>query len=252
MEILFLIILGIVQGICEFLPVSSSGHLVLLSKLFNIEDSLFISIILHFATFLAIMVVFRKEVKWLVLHPFGDEAMKIYLATIPTAVIVIVLMPFVGPSFEGKFLGVSFLISAVLLFIVEKCKKNISGKPLNSRQALIMGIAQGLAIFPGVSRSGCTISAGLLSGGNKEECARFSFLISIPIIIASTCLEIGKLLFGNNQIRINIPGTLIAFLFAFVFGIVSIKLMLRITNKANFKWFSFYLILIAILSFIVL
>ena len=245
-----LIFLGILQGVSEFLPISSSGHLVLFSHIFKIDDSLFISIILHFATLLAIVFVFHKEIKDIILHPFCDEAMKIYLATIPTCLIVLVLMPLIGPSFEGKFLGVSFLISALLLFSVESFPKKNS--QFNTKQAIIMGISQGFAIFPGISRSGTTISAGLLAGGDKEQCTKFSFLMSIPIIIMSTVLEVGKVVFGHGEISVNIIGTILSFIFAFVFGIISIKFMLKITKKSNLKWFSIYLILIAILSFIVL
>lgn len=251
MEVIFLLILGIVQGLCEFLPVSSSGHLVLLSKIFKIEDSLFVSIILHVATLLAIVVVFWKDIKNLIRHPFSKEAMNIYIATIPTCIIVMVLMPLINESFEGNFLFVSFLVSAGLLFFVERYSKRKKSGDFSYKNALAMGIAQGLAVFPGVSRSGTTISAGLLSGGDKKECAKFSFLMSIPIIILSMILEIVKIFIKGESVKVNVLGLSLSFIFAFIIGILSIKIMLKLTERTKFKWFSLYLIAIAVLTLIV-
>lgn len=254
-DILYLAVLGLVQGLCEFLPISSSGHLVLLSNLFNIEDSLFVSIILHVATLLAVVIVLRKEVWQIIRHPFSNEAMNIYIATIPTAIIVLILMPIVNLSFGGGFLAISFLISALLLLFSEHYykKKEVSfQKDFSYKNALIMGVAQGLAVFPGISRSGTTICAGLLSGAKKEDSAKFSFLMSIPIIILSLLMEIFKIIVQKEPISVNVIGLIISFAIAFVIGILSIKLMLKLTQKLSFKWFSLYLLAIAVLTLILI
>jgi undecaprenyl-diphosphatase len=252
MEFLFLIILGIIQGICEFLPISSSGHLVLFSKLFGVEETLFVSIFLHIATLLSIVVVFWKDVKYLICHPFSKQAINIYIATIPTCLIVLALMPVVNFSFGGKFLSVCFLITSGLLLFVQCCSKKKSFHAFNAKDALVMGIMQGLAVFPGISRSGATVSGGLISGAERKECAKFSFLMSVPVIILSMLLEIYKLIKGDEILSVNWSGLVASFIFAFFIGIISIKAMIKLTNKVNFKWFSLYLFLIAIVCAIVL
>ena len=253
---MILLLLGLVQGLCEFLPISSSGHLVLLSRIFGIEDSLFVSIILHIATLFAVVIVMRKEIFYLIRHPFSKEAMSIYISTIFTVIIALVLMPLITTSFEGNVLPITFLLSGILLIISQKCSKKMTndvdcGK-ITFKRAIIMGLAQGLAIFPGLSRSGTTISAGLLSGGDKEECAKFSFLISIPIILASMLLEIVKISISGQTISVDVVPLVGSFIIALVIGILTIKLMLKLTQKLNFKFFSIYLFVMAIISAIVI
>ena len=167
-----LIVLGFVQGLCEFLPVSSSGHLVLLSKLFGIQDSLFVSIILHVATLLAVVVVMRKEIFYLIRNPFSPYTISLALATISTCLVVIFLMPYITSAFEGVVLPVFFALSGVILLIVSKQKD--SHKKITYKRAVIIGLAQGLAIFPGLSRSGTTISVGFSSKSLPYLSASFS------------------------------------------------------------------------------
>ncbi len=248
MDILFLIILGAVQGLTEFLPVSSSGHLVLLSRWFGIENSLFVSILLHMATLLSILVVLRKEVWQVVKKPFGKQGMNIIVATIPTCIIVLILMPLINSSFEGTLLPVCFLISAMLLLKSQRVSFKKVQHELTFKDAILIGVAQGFATFPGVSRSGTTISAGLFAGVKKDEVAKFSFLMSIPIIILSMIMEIYKIVMLGETITVNIVGLILAFVVAFLIGVFSIKAMIKLTQKANFKWFSLYLCLIALIS----
>lgn len=247
-----LVVLGVVQGLCEFLPISSSGHLVLLSKWFGIEDSLFISIILHVATLLAVVVVMRKEIFYLLRHPFSKETMQLSISTIITCLIAIVLMPIISTSFEGEFLPWAFLVTSILLFVVELYSKKriIKQEKFSFKHAVVIGVAQGLAIFPGISRSGATISAGLLSGASREKSARFSFLVSIPLIIGSLIMEIIKIVVQGEKIVVNPWGLVVAFGLAFLIGVASIKFMLKVTAKTNFKWFSLYLLAMAIISLI--
>lgn len=251
MTIVALLVLGLVQGLCEFLPVSSSGHLVLLSKVFGIEDSLFVSIILHVATLLAVVVVMRKEIWFLIKHPFSNQTISLALATISTCLVAVVLMPFITSSFEGAFLPVFFFLSAVILYFIGKKKSNKSGE-VSYKRAIIIGLAQGFAIFPGLSRSGTTISAGLMSGAGREESSKFSFLVSLPIIVGSLLMEVYKISIGGQKISINIVGMILAFILAFAVGVASIKFMLKITNNVAFKWFSMYLIVLAIISAVIM
>ena len=250
MSVVALLVLGLVQGLCEFLPVSSSGHLVLLSRVFGVKDSLFVSIILHVATLFAVVVVMRKEIWHLIKHPLSKECVTLALATISTCVVAIILMPFITSSFDGSLLPVFFLLSAIILFVVGK--KNKSEESITYKRAIFIGLAQGLAIFPGLSRSGTTISAGLASGAGREESSKFSFLISVPIIIASLLMEVYKIIVEGVVISVEPIGMILAFLIAFIVGIISIKLMLKITKKSTFKYFSIYLLIIAIISAIII
>ena len=255
-----IIILGIVQGITEFLPVSSSGHLVLLSNIFGIQESLFVSIILHVATLLSIIVVLRKKVFYYFRHPFSQGSKKIILATIPTCLIVLLIMPLINQSFSGVFLPYCFMITAVLLAFTDlffakkeqrKVLNNLSDPDfpgINYKQAVFMGIMQGFAVFPGISRSGSTICGGMLAGGDKSSVAEFSFLMSIPVIILSLFKEIFDIVKGGEILNINILSLIIAFIFAFIIGVFAIKFMIRLTQKANFLWFSIYLFVIAMLT----
>ena len=248
----YLVILGLVQGLTEFLPVSSSGHLVLLSKWFGISDSLFVSILLHLATFFSILVVLRKEVFYLIRHPFSKDTIRLAIATIPTCILALVLMPLIDQSFEGIFLPFCFLISALLLMVTDLTTKRKSfplQSQLTNQNAFLMGIGQGLAIFPGISRSGTTICVGLLAGSPKDECAKFSFLMSLPIILLSMAMEIYKIVAKDYIISVNVAGVILSFVIAFLVGIFAIKVMLRLTQKASFRYFAFYLIVISVLAF---
>ncbi len=249
-----LIVLGLVQGLTEFLPVSSSGHLVLLSNIFGIEDSLFVSIVLHVATLLSVLVALRKEVWQIVRHPFSPLSKNLVISTIPTCLIVLLIYPFITQSFEGKVLPICFMITAILLlatdFFVKKRSQTIA-KPISLKQGLVMGIAQGFATFPGISRSGSTICAGLFAGGDKENVAKFSFLMSVPIIILSMALEIFNLVKSCQVPNVNVAGLIVAFAVAFLVGVFSIKAMIKITQKLRFKWFSLYLILLTLVSLFV-
>ncbi len=252
MEILALFFLGLVQGLTEFLPVSSSGHLVLFSKLFGIEESLFVSIILHCATLLSILLVFWKDVWQMLRHPFSKETTMLVTATIPTCVICLILMPIIKMSFSGMLLPVCFLVSAVLLLLSESASKKKPMKELSYKSAFLIGVAQGFAVFPGVSRSGTTISAGLFSGNKKEDVTKFSFLMSVPIILLSLLMEVFEIVMGKEVIKVSIVGLVLSFVTAFATGIFAIKLMLNLTKKSKLKYFAYYLVLISVLTLFIL
>lgn len=254
--IFFVIILAIVQGLTEFLPVSSSGHLVLLNKIFGIEnDFLLLSVILHFATLFSVLLVLRKEVKEIILHPFGELSKKLMLATIPTVLIVLCFKGFFDNSFNGQFLPFCFMLTAVLIVvseIISKKQENIGYKPISKFRAILMGISQGIAVLPGISRSGATICTGLITGSKREEVAHFSFLMSIPIILASLVLEIYEYVVAGQVLTLMWYEHLIGFIVAFVVGVLSVKFMLKLIEKHSLVWFAIYLVVISIVSFFVI
>lgn len=251
MTYLYAIILGIIQGLTEFLPVSSSGHLVLLNKFFGLSDSfVFVSVLLHLATFFAVVVCYYKDILDLLRHPFSKKTLKYVLATIPTVAIFFLLKAVIMQSFGGEYLPLSFMITAVLLTVSQMFNKTTTQKEISNTSAFVMGIGQGLAIFPGISRSGTTICTGLLCQENKEEVTKFSFIMSLPIILGSFLYE---LLFENVQIETSLlMPCFISFIFAFVVGILSIKFMTKLIKKAKLYYFSIYLIILSILTFFVL
>ena len=156
MKILYALILGIVQGLTEFLPISSSGHLMLFSSIFGIEEgSVFFSVLLHFASLIAVIIVFWKDVVELLKNPFGKEMQKILIATIPTVIIALVVEFVLDESFLMLFVGFGFLISSVVIFItsmLQRKKKSLSLE-ISKKQALVVGVVQGLAVFPGISNN---------------------------------------------------------------------------------------------------
>lgn len=248
---LALFLLGLIQGLTEFLPVSSSGHLVLFSKIMGVEESLFLSILLHVATLLSVVIVFYKDVFYMIRYPFSKQTISLAVATIPTCIIVLILMPIIKKSFSGFMLPICFLISAVLLFLTETITKKHSQAEMNYKTAFIMGIAQGFAVFPGISRSGSTICAGLLCNKNKSQVAKFSFLMSLPIIFLSLIMEIYEIITGGIVFNFSIWAMSISFLVAFIVGVIAIKIMINLVAKSNLKWFSFYLLFISILTFFI-
>jgi len=249
---LALFFLGIIQGLTEFLPVSSSGHLVFFSKLFGVEENLFVSILLHMATLLSILFVFYKDIWHMIRHPLSFETIRLVVATIPTCIIVLILMPAIKMSFSGALLPICFILSAVFLFVSEKRYFQKGITPLDSKSAFWMGVAQGFAVFPGISRSGTTISAGLLCGKNKENVSKFSFLMSIPIVCLSLLMEIYEIVSGKIVVSVDVLPLIISFITAFITGVFAIKLMTKLTKKSNLKWFSAYLLIVAFVSFLII
>lgn len=243
MSIIEAVIMGAVQGLTEFLPISSSGHLVLLQRIFGMTgENIAFDIAMHIGSLIAVIIIFRKTIWSLIKHPFSPLAIKLYLATIPTIVIVLIFKSFIESTFTGNFFLVGFVLTAIILAISEYiAKKYKNDSPITKTNAIVLGIAQGLATLPGVSRSGTTIATGLIMGDKKEEVAEFSFLMSIPIIIASAVYE---LIFQFDSTTIEVIPTLIGMLFAFIFGFIAIKWMLRLIRKANLIYFSVYLIIL--------
>lgn len=251
--IFFVIIMAIVQGLTEFLPVSSSGHLVLLNKIFKVQnDFLLLSVILHVATLFSVLIVLRKEVKEIIKHPFGNLSLKTIVATIPTVIIVLCFQSFFKNSFDGKFLPFCFMISAVLIAITEILNKNRAEKNISYTNSIVMGIAQGIAVLPGISRSGTTICSGLLCGCKRSEVARFSFLMSVPIILASLVMEIYEYASAGQALTLAWYELLTGFVVAFLTGILAVKFMLKIVEKRSLWIFAVYLALLSVACFFII
>ncbi len=242
-------LLGLIQGLTEFLPVSSSGHLVLLSSFFGLQESLFVSILLHVATLLSIFVVMRKEILCLVRKPFSKESQKLLISTLVTFLIVLLIYDFAKNSYFESYVPFFFMITACLLILTDLlAPKNIQPRELTTKQSVIMGIAQGLAIFPGISRSGATICAGIFSKGDKEKVAKQSFLMSIPIILASLVMEIIELAGTGGNLAIPVVPMIASFIVAFVVGAFSLRFMIKLTCKIKFRYFAYYLIILSLIS----
>ncbi len=258
------IILGTVQGLTEFLPVSSSGHLTLLQQVLDYRmgdgSMMFVNVMLHLGTLIAVIVAFWREIIGLFKKPFKTLLMLI-VATIPAGVVGLLL----NDKIEGLFdpdtnpawlcwLAVFFAVTALLLLVTELFFKRKKERPLGWQHAVPMGIVQAVALFPGISRSGSTIAAGVISGAKKEDVAKFSFLMSIPVILGSAAVELWHVIKPSEGVAVSlgtpeIVGTVVGVVFAAVSGFLAIKLMLKVIGKGNYKWFSLYLVLLSLTCF---
>ncbi|SHM91800.1 undecaprenyl-diphosphatase [Cyclobacterium lianum] len=251
------IILGIVQGLTEFLPVSSSGHLeiaaVLLGSSNLPEESLMFTVVVHFATALSTIVVFRKDVYEIIkgLFQFKDNeetrfSLKVILSMIPAAIIGLFFEEQLEQLFGGKvvFVGFMLLITALLLFLADRARN--TGKPVSYVHALIIGIAQAIAMLPGISRSGATISTSVLLGIDKNRAARFSFLMVVPLILGKIGKDIldGALSYQDDQFITLI----VAFAAAFVAGLAACTWMIQLVRKSKLSYFSVYCLIVGLLA----
>ncbi|MDP3387288.1 MAG: undecaprenyl-diphosphatase UppP [Eubacteriales bacterium] len=251
------IILGLVQGLTEFLPVSSSGHLAILSKLFGLQEgNLFYSVMLHFSTLIAVIIYFRRDIIRLFFSFFSlikklvnkqerkfdlyeRMVLLIVIATIPTVIIGLTF----SDQFEFlytdlKFVGYALILTGILLLLSEKIgKRNLDLSNISFPKAMLIGVFQGLAIAPGISRSGSTIVGALFVGLNREEAARFSFLLSIPAILGATLLETLSMSTANIVVNANL---FIGMAAAFTAGILSIGVLMNLIKKGKLYYFSIY------------
>lgn len=249
MSFLEAFILGIVQGLTEFLPVSSSGHLELakfiLGQNMSGEESLFMTVVLHVATCLSTIVVFRKDLVEIfsgLLQMENNESfqfsLKIVISMIPAALVGLFLDDFIENFFSGKLYVVcSFLLlTALLLLLADKAK--VTEKRVGKVDAFIIGLAQMIAILPGISRSGATISTAVLLGIDREKAARFSFLMVIPLILGAMAKKTMEDDFTMEGV--SIATLIVGFLSAFVAGFIACKWMIALVKRAKLKYFAVY------------
>jgi len=236
-------ILAIVQGLTEFLPVSSSGHLAVLQNYFgNVDVSL--DVFLHLATLLAVLVYFFKDITAILADFFTFKtksenfklAIYIIIASIPAGIFGFWLNDKIDAIFSNLILvAFGFIISRMFLFTASFIKKD---KPVNLKNTFMIGLAQALAILPGISRSGSTVSTGMLLGISKEKAIRFSFLLSIPAIIGASLLKINESTIGFSLI--------VPFILAFLSGLLAIHIFLKKISAKNLKYFAYYCWIVAL------
>lgn len=236
------IFLGIVQGLTEFLPISSTGHLVLFRQLFGLSEiGLLFDTMLHFGTLIAVIVVFWPEIKMLIANPFSKLARLLIVGTIPTAVIGLAFEDYFEEiSRTGVTIGWEFLATGIIIWTVESMRKgHRKFDQINYTDALIIGTLQGAAILPAISRSGLTIAGSLLRGIDRSDAARFSFLLSLPAILGACTLQTVKLTQNPLDTATLIP-MIVGTMFAGTAGYFAIRWMLRIISTGSMKGFAVY------------
>jgi undecaprenyl-diphosphatase len=258
------IILGLVQGLTEFLPISSSGHLVIVERLFRIESGhLVFEVLVHLGTLLAVVMYFRKRLLVILksILPFlrqsrsaGEKGRRYFwfliLGTVPAALVGFLLEDYIELAFASPRWASGMLLVTAAILLATKLPTR-QDRPLNSKRTILIGLAQALAIMPGISRSGSTISAGIFAGLERSEAAEFSFMLSIPAILGATVLKMPDFLASlsdQNLLIIYLAGAVTA---AFV-GYISIAYLMAVIRKGKFFWFGVYCAAVGILGIFIL
>ena len=255
MDILHAIILGIIQGLTEFLPVSSSGHLEIAKAVLQDENagkqSMLMTVILHGATALSTIYIFRKDISEIfngLLSGVRKEvnfSIKVILSMIPAAFAGIFWEKEIENLFNGRLIlvGYMLIITAILLYLADRAKS--TKKNVSFLGSIVIGISQAIAILPGISRSGATISISVLLGVDKEKSARFSFLMVVPLILGKMAKDIisGEIEFSSSTQSLPL---LFGFISAFIVGVFACKWMIKIVKNSQLKYFAFYCVLVGI------
>ncbi|MBT8296579.1 MAG: undecaprenyl-diphosphate phosphatase [Gramella sp.] len=259
MDVLDAVILGVIQGLTEFLPVSSSGHLELGKAILGDtsvpQESLLFTVVLHFATALSTIVVFRKDILeifgGLLSFKWNEEtqfSLKIIVSMIPAVLVGLLFEEQLEALFGGNILFVGFmlLITALLLWLADKAKN--TGKKVSYSNAFVIGVSQAIAMLPGISRSGATISTSVLLGNDKTKAARFSFLMVVPLIFGKIAKDIlsGELMESNADFSILAVG----FVAAFLAGLVACTWMIALVKKSKLSWFAVYCFVVGLAAII--
>ena len=259
MDIIDAIILGIIQGLTEFLPVSSSGHLEIGKAILGDnsvpEESLLFTVVLHFATALSTIVVFRKDIldiiKGFLSFKWNEDTKfisKIIVSMLPAIVVGLYFEKQLEQLFGGNILlvGWMLIVTAILLFLADKAKN--TDKKVSFKNALIIGVSQAVAMIPGISRSGATISTSVLLGNDKTKAARFSFLMVVPLIFGKIAKDIfsGELSFENQ----NTTALSIGFIAAFIAGLFACTWMIALVKKSKLSYFAIYCVVLGLVAII--
>lgn len=273
-QILLSVFYGIIQGLTEFLPVSSSGHLAILQSIFKLEgfdDALLFTVLLHLGTLAAVFIIYRKDIAELFIgffsllgKVFSGNAKYKSLATNEKFVVLIliatcplVIAAFLDKKIESlssypKVIGALLLVNALILFLSDKIiNGNRTAKNSTPKNALFVGIAQIIAVMPGISRSGATITSGLINGFTRQFAVKFSFIMSIPAILGATVFKIAD--FAQSGVEISgamIASSLAGLTASFISGLFAIVLLRMVAKKKNFYIFSIYCTIIGIIAVI--
>lgn len=259
MSVLEALFLGILQGLTEFLPISSSGHLVVLQHFFGIKEPILLfDVVLHMGTLFAITLFLKTEIKTLLTqNPFKNKEnmstwKNIFISLIPTGLIGLIIEKNAGFIFTSpKLVGILLIITASFLVLPSVIRLSYT-EHITGFKALLVGISQGIAVLPGISRSGITIVTGLLLGINGEQAGKFSFLISCPAILGALSLELLKAYRIGNAVTgsLSVHVYLLGFVSAFVVGYLSLSLLMWILKKGShgrLHWFSPYCLSVGLL-----
>ncbi|MEG1528092.1 MAG: undecaprenyl-diphosphate phosphatase [Clostridia bacterium] len=244
------VFLGALQGLTEFLPISSSGHLILAGQLFNIPNDLFFNVFLHVGTLLSVVIILRKKIFLLFTKAYRKVFLMLVLATIPTVAIALLVKIFVPEEILDSLLPIGFALTIFVLLANHFFSKG--DLPLESRflPPIITGVVQGIAVLPGLSRSGSTIATLSLFGVNRVQAVDFSFLMSIPIICGSALVE------GYEAIKTPVDVSwycvVIGIVVAFLVGCLSIRVVSKLASTKKLVYFAIYLVLPLITSLILL
>lgn len=236
------LVLGLIQGLTEFLPVSSSGHLLLAERLGLAPPNVFVNLLLHLSTLLAVCIVMRREVWGWIRHPLSRESRWLVVMCLPTAGVALLLTKFAPALVEGAWLPLGFLATSALLLTARTLPQG--NKPLTLPNALTTGLVHGIAVLPGLSRSGATVTAMRLAGIPQDRAVTLSFLASLPVIVGGIVLEAVK---GVTLDGVSPAMLIVATLSAFVSGLAGLKWMLRAFGR-SYLAFGVYTFALAILS----
>ena len=252
-------LIGIIQGVTEFLPISSSGHLVLFAQLTNWEDQgLFTDIAVHFGTLFAVIIYLRKDIYYFFTNIFQfkifeDQIIfKIILATLPAIILGYFIYDYVSLYFRSiQLIALSSIVFAIILFFADRVRmESKSWNKITYTEALVIGLFQVLAFIPGASRAGVTITGARLLGYDRVNAARFSMILSIPIILASMTLSLINIL-NEEYVAVNLYQSFFASLVAFITALLSIIFLMRFIKKANFNIFIIYRIVLGIILLVI-
>ncbi len=244
MSIIQSIILGLIQGLTEFLPISSSGHLVLAEKMLGVHSNISFGIALHIATLIAVFVVFHKDLWEMIKKPFGKVPLLIIAGTIPTVLIAIIFKDVIEKAFSsGNTIGVEFLITGLIILYIGSRSGEKKLEDMKLSDATLIGVAQGVAIMPAISRSGLTLAAGLSRNIDRESAIRYSFLLSIPAILGSAVFDIKDLMDGVNS-SIGSTPLILGMLAAGLSGYFAMRTMLKVFSKKSLKPFAVYTLIL--------
>lgn len=253
MNILKAVLLGILQGISEFIPISSSGHLVLFQKIFNFEnENLSFDILLHLGTLIPVFVVFWDDIIGIIKKPFQKMSYLIIVGTLPTVIAALFFSDYIDLLFQnGNLLAFAFIFTGILLLYADRAAAmGNKRKDMNWIDALFVGIMQAVAIVPAVSRSGSTISGALFRNIDRKAAAKFAFLLSIPAILGAAVMQLKDIISTGaiSESIFSLP-YLFGFIASALSGYLSIKFMLKVIGECKLKYFSYY---VFILGFLIL